>query len=98
MRAMASTAEFVVKTVRRDAARGVTTRKKSELQELAIRFARARALYVDSYWDPRFLTTVCDSRKRVVQSQRRSGWLASDLSPHQNKVSLEATIAILRAG
>ena len=86
-----------IRTIRRDAAVELTAAKREELLDLARRFGKGRRTYVDTYWQPKFLTAVCDPRLRIVQSQRIAGWLSPDLSAHQNKVCLESSLAILRS-
>ena len=97
MQRVRTTSRVVVRTIRRDIALGLTAGKREELVTLARRFARGRKTYVDAYWHPRFFATVSDPRLRVVQSQRRAGWLVPDLSVHQNKVCLESSLALVRS-
>src|SRR5207244_4155897 len=92
-----ATAGVAIRTVRRDVALDLTAAKREELVDLARRFGRGRSAYIDAYWHPMFMATICDPRLRVVQSQRKIGWLVRDLSAHQNKVCLETSIAALRS-
>ncbi|HEX9495073.1 MAG TPA: zinc ribbon domain-containing protein [Candidatus Limnocylindria bacterium] len=83
--------------IRRDAAIGLTRKKRLQVVELGRRFARGRQRYLRNYWHPQHLDAILSDQRRLVEQRRRLGWLVRDLSVHQNKVCLETTIGILRA-
>jgi putative transposase len=75
----------------------LTQRKRLELVELAARTARARDLYLEDYWSPKYFARVVGPLNVLVEERRARGWAAAELSPHQNKVALESAVGILRA-
>src|SRR5258708_11723877 len=88
---------LVPRMSRRDAAIGLTRKKRLQVVELGRRFARGRQRYLRNYWHPQHLDAILSDQRRLVEQRRRLGWLLRDLSVHQNKVCLETTIGLLRA-
>jgi putative transposase len=89
---------LVARTIRRDAAIDLTASKRRKLLELGRRFGRGRRRYLAAYWHPAHLEAILGPRHKLVEERRRTGWLATDLSAHQNKVCLETTVGLLRSG
>lgn len=96
MTVRAPSSDTVVRTIRRDAAFGVTASKRRQLTELGHRFSRGRIHYIRAYWHPSHVEGILVRPRELVEQRRRAGWLAADLSAHQNKVCLETTLGILR--
>ena len=92
------TVRFVPKTVRRDAARGLTISKHQQLRELGIRFAHGRRRYLRVYWHPKHVEAILTRQSKLVEQRRQLGWLSPRLSAHQNKVCMESSLGILRGG
>ena len=87
----------VRRVVRRHVAAEVTSAKLAEVTEIARRMSRARTDYLREYWHPRYVSQVLKADRRLVEARRHTGWADEGLSPHQNKVSLESALAMLRA-
>ncbi len=90
-------AAFVLATVRRHAVAELTSRKRSELRELAKAMTIAREQYLREYWAPRFAMATVSAPRRLVEMRRRSGWASPQLSPHLNKAAMETALAIVRS-
>jgi putative transposase len=88
---------FVLASVRRRAAPELTTSKRLRLLELGRAMAHAREQYLRDYWAPRYAMATVGSPHRLVEARRRDGWIAANLSPHQNKVALESALGIVRS-
>lgn len=87
----------MLRTVRRDAARGLTHRKRGELIELARRFQSARRSILAEYSSPAYALAILTADRRLIEQRRQRGWPSLELSPHQNKVCLESAIGTLRS-
>lgn len=92
----AAASAYVPKGLRRDAAVGLTDRKRHELEELARRCARARERFIADYWDCRHASSILAGERALVEARRHAGWPLTELSAHQNKVCLETALGILR--
>jgi hypothetical protein len=94
---MGTTDGFVVtRVVRRHAAQGLTTRKHSELREVARRWHQARDAYIDRFAHPKYASYALRRPRDLRELTRHQGWAPVDLTVHYHQTALLSAAGAIR--
>lgn len=64
---------------------------------LARRVRRARAIYLNEFWTPKYLASTLTRTRLLADERRKEGWPSNGLSAHQNRVALLSALATLKS-
>ena len=83
--------------VKRHAALGLTRAKHDQLREIARRSSRARFLFVEMYWHPRFFSVLQHRPRVLIEEHRKAGTLGTHgLTVHQTEIAFKEALWLLR--